>query len=111
MDEKREILFNLRNAQVLGFILGFVFPISWFISAFLPLPPKPPLDAEHVGKIPSPNIEAQLQKSFDIAADIRYENARWWRGLNRFMCVVGVVVIAVVITLAILGTRAGGFSA
>ena len=101
MDENRETLFNWRNAQVLGFILGFVFPVSWFIAAFLPLPPKPSLNMDEVSRIPTPNIEAQLQQSLDIADDIRYENARWWRCLNRIMSAVGMVVIVLVITLAV----------
>jgi hypothetical protein len=102
MDENRESLFNWRNAQVLGFILGFVFPLSWFVAAFaLPLPPKPNLDMEQVSRIPTPNIEARLQQKMDIEDDIRYENARWWRGLNRVMCVLGVVVVVLVVTLAV----------
>jgi hypothetical protein len=100
MDENREMLLNWRNAQVLGFILGFVFPISWFIAAFLPLPPKPNLNMDEVSRIPTPNIEAQLQQRLDIQDDIRYENARWWRCLNRIMCAVGFVVIVLVVTLA-----------
>ena len=101
MDENRETLLNWRNAQVLGFILGFVFPISWFIAAFLPLPPKPNLNMDEVSRIPTPNMEAQLQQGLDIQDDIRYENARWWRCLNRVMCAVGIIVIVLVITLAV----------
>jgi hypothetical protein len=101
MDENRETLINLRNAQVLSFILGFLFPISWFIAAFLPLPPKPNLSMDEVSRIPTPNIEAQLQQRLDIESDIRYENARWWRGLNRIMCAFGTVIVVLVITLAV----------
>jgi hypothetical protein len=102
MDENRETLLNWRNAQVLGFILGFVFPLSWFVAAFcLPLPPKPNLDTGQVSRIPTPNVEAKMQQKMDIEDDIRFENARWWRGLNRGMCVVGLVVIVLVITLAL----------
>lgn len=101
MNEKQETIFNWRNAQVLGFILGFVFPLSWLVAAFLPLPPKPNLDMEQISRIPTPNVEARLQQKMDIADDIRYENARWWRGLNRIMCAVGVVIIVLVVTLAV----------
>ena len=89
---------NFRSKQAL--IYGFVFPIGWFIAAFLPLPPKPNLNMDEVSRIPTPNIEAQLQQRLDIQDDIRYENARWWRCLNRIMCAVGSVVIVLVITLA-----------
>jgi hypothetical protein len=102
MDQSRETLLNWRTAQVLGFILGFVFPLSWFVAGFaLPLPPKPALDMEQVSRIPTPNVEARMQQKMDIEADIRYENARWWRGLNRVMCVLGAVLIVLVITLAV----------
>jgi hypothetical protein len=102
MDSSRDPLFNWRNAQVLGFILGFIFPISWFVTAFaLPLPRKPSLDMEQVSRIPTPNIAARLQQNMDIDADMRYENARWWRGLNRIMTIVGVVIMVLVIGLAI----------
>ena len=110
LDENNERIFNWRNAQLFAFILGFVFPLSWFVAAFLPLPRKPNLSSEYVQRIPALNLEAQQQQKQDIADDVRYENARWWRILNRFMCAVGVVFIGVVITLAVLGTRPGGFS-
>ncbi|KIV92860.1 hypothetical protein PV10_04124 [Exophiala mesophila] len=37
--------------------------------------------------------------------ELKFQNARWWRNLNRWMCVVGVVVIVIVVILAVLGTR------
>ncbi len=100
VDEQRETLFNRRNAQVFSFILGFIFPISWFVAAFLPLPPKPRLQMDEISRIPTPNIEAQIIQQMDIADDIRYENARWWRNLNRVMCPLGTAVLVIVITLA-----------
>lgn len=102
MDENREILMNRRNAQVFSFILGFIFPVSWFVAAFLPLPPKPSLQMDEINRIPTPNLEAQLQQQIDVQEDIRYENARWWRILNRFMCLLGICVIAIVVTLAVI---------
>ena len=102
MDENGETLFNWRNAQVLCFMLGFVFPLAWFVAAaFLPLPRKPHLDMQQVSRIPTPNVEARLQQQMDMEDDIRHENARWWRGLNRGMSLVGVVVIVLVVTLAV----------
>ena len=111
VDEKQENLTSWRNAQVAGFILGFVCPIGWFVAAFLPLPPQPgfePIDSPTPGGH-EPNPEAQVRYRRAVIDDIRYENARWWRGLNRFMCGVGVLVIAIVVTLAVIGSRAGGF--
>lgn len=37
--------------------------------------------------------------------ELRFQNARWWRNLNRWMCIVGVVVIVVVVVLAVLGMK------
>ncbi|KAJ9617727.1 uncharacterized protein PV06_01652 [Exophiala oligosperma] len=39
------------------------------------------------------------------AAELKFQNARWWRNLNRWMCAVGVVVCVLIIVLAVLGTR------
>ena len=100
VDEQREILFNRRNAQVFCFVVGFIFPVGWFVAAFLPLPPKPRLQMDEISRIPTPNLEAQMIQQMDIADDVRYENARWWRNLNRLMCPVGFVVLVIVITLA-----------
>ncbi|OAP57721.1 hypothetical protein AYL99_08459 [Fonsecaea erecta] len=38
-------------------------------------------------------------------AELKFQNARWWRNLNRWMSVVGVVVCALVVVLAVLGTK------
>ncbi|KIW29031.1 uncharacterized protein PV07_04880 [Cladophialophora immunda] len=38
-------------------------------------------------------------------AELKFQNARWWRNLNRWMSAVGVVVCALVVLLAVLGTK------
>ena len=132
VDEANErfIAFDLRNAQVICFLLGFVCPPSWFVAAVLPLPRKTSMgDLESVetekqdpttrasgdGRMwrsidtVSPDVHLDLEERAKEQVALmerkRFENARWWRGLNRFMCVVGVVVIVVVVVLAVLGTR------
>lgn len=39
-----------RNAQVILFAIGFGIPLAWFVAAFLPLPPKPPMDDKGKGQ-------------------------------------------------------------
>ena len=97
LDEKAEGIFTRRNAQVFGFILGFVIPLSWFIASFLPLPPKPRYPDDDLSTNESQDLEASLAHRINLVDEIRYENARWWRNLNRFMCFVGVAVIVLVV--------------
>ena len=133
----RWFAFDLRNAQVISFLVGFVCPLSWFLGANLPLPPKPSRsyidDVEHEkqdqqrhsqyqqqysnNNIMEPqsfdahrhqsyaDLEARIRHQVHLQERARWENARWWRGLNRFMCAVGLVVVIVVIVLAVLGTK------
>ncbi|KAL9031404.1 MAG: hypothetical protein Q9196_000552 [Gyalolechia fulgens] len=103
LDEHAEGPFSRRNAQVLLFTVGFVFPLAWFLASVLPLPHNPTAD------IPGPAIEAQptrdLEKRLGMVDEARYENARWWRNLNRLMCIVGVLIIAAIIALAVVAVK------
>lgn len=49
----------------------------------------------------------RLQRHRAGVAELTYQNARWWRNLNRWMCTVGIVVIVLVVVLAVLGTKKG----
>ncbi|GAD91642.1 serine-rich protein [Paecilomyces variotii No. 5] len=103
LDSTAEPVFSRRNAQVYAFCLGFIFPLAWLIAAFLPLPPLP--------------LSLQEGASAEIGAAVfgrvaeyetrRYQNARWWRNLNRCMCPLGIAIIVIVITLAAVGTTVG----
>lgn len=99
VDEKQEVFWSWRNAQVLAFIFGFIFPVTWFTAAVLPLPPKPTSSDEFEALTSGPDLEAAVAHRMSTVDEIRYENARWWRILNRFMCAVGVVVIVVVVRI------------
>ena len=99
IDENVAPIFSWRNAYVVGFMLGFIFPISWFVAAFLPLPERPAMrqiihDPETVG----PTLQEQLDHRAAAAQEARYANLRWWRNLNRFMCIVGLVVISIIVS-------------
>lgn len=99
VDEKGAPAFTWRDAHMLGFVLGFVFPISWFVAAFLPLPPKPAMkEIGHDLEAGGPTLQQQLDHRTALGDEIRYANLRWWRNLNRFMSCVGLVVIAIIVS-------------
>ncbi|RMZ80477.1 hypothetical protein DV737_g2994, partial [Chaetothyriales sp. CBS 132003] len=102
----------LYRAQIACYLTGFVFPISWFIGAALPLPPRPEalLDIEkHSWQRISADItdweEFRNQTKAKGKQEIVWQNTKWWRTLNRCMCVIGTLVIILVIVLAVVGTR------
>jgi hypothetical protein len=75
------------------------------IAAFLPLPPKPQL--EMIDHHSTSNLDFRQDPSqvLQILNEMRYNNARWWRNLNRIMAMVGVLIIGAVIALAVVGTK------
>ena len=93
MDSRTEPLLGRRNVQVWSFCFGFIFPIAWFVAALLPLPPKPDLDLE--ASVPENEVALQA-RLYDLERR-RYDNARWWRNLNRWMVPFGFVVIIIVV--------------
>jgi hypothetical protein len=85
--------------------VGFIFPLAWFIAAFLPLPPKPlPSDPEVAA---GESTDLRIQNRILRSERRRFENALWWRRLNRFMVLPGIVILIVIIALAIVGTKMG----
>lgn len=99
LDEHAEGPFSRRNAQVLLFTFGFIFPLAWFLASVLPLPRKPTADFHDHAAEAQPIYD--LEKRLGMVDEARYENARWWRNLNRLMCIVGVLIIAAIIALAV----------
>ncbi|KAL8787869.1 MAG: hypothetical protein Q9195_007562 [Heterodermia aff. obscurata] len=97
-----------RNMQVVLFTVGFLFPLAWFAAAFLPLPPKPIVDEKLKGperRTSVTSIGQDLENRLAPMDEAHYENARWWRNLNRLMIPVGVFIIAAIIALAVVATR------
>ncbi|KAK5118609.1 hypothetical protein LTR85_008074 [Meristemomyces frigidus] len=100
------------NRQILLFALGFICPLLWMLAAFLPLPKKP-ISADDFEKLAGSeeDVQAAMMKHEAGDAERRYREerqwmkARWWRSLNRIMSVIGVLVIAAVIALAVVATR------
>ncbi|KAK0722361.1 hypothetical protein B0T26DRAFT_749774 [Lasiosphaeria miniovina] len=99
-----------RNAQVLLFTLGFIFPFAWIIAALLPLPPNPKFEMLEEGDSSNSRFR-RVQGEFAYQAQIidgaRYESARWWRNLNRMMSILGLLIIGAIIALVVVGAKQG----
>lgn len=106
LDSRNEPMFGRRNIQVYSFCVGFIFPIAWFVAAFLPLPPKPKM-SEMMEDGSDSDVEAALEAQYMGLQQRRHDNARWWRNLNRWMIPLGVVIVVIIITLAVIGTSTG----
>ncbi|KAL8791460.1 MAG: hypothetical protein Q9213_000077 [Squamulea squamosa] len=100
LDDRAEGPFSRRNAQILLFTVGFILPLAWFTAALLPLPQRPVIDG-----LPEADTAPNLEKTLCMIDEARYENARWWRNLNRLMCIVGALIIAAIIALAVVAVR------
>ncbi|KAJ9661641.1 hypothetical protein H2198_001817 [Neophaeococcomyces mojaviensis] len=115
---------DLKDLQVLCFISGFLLPFTWFIGAFSPLPKRPAkyhdiekaeLEAQQINFSDRPSMSEwdqmdvvarlRLERHLRGLEEVKWQNARWWRRMNRWMCLVGLVVLVVVITLAVIGTK------
>lgn len=97
-----ERIFSHRNFYAVSFFLGFMCPVTWFVAAILPLPAQPSTKEKAFDPeagVSDPAFSQQLQYHATIAKEVRYANVRWWRNLNRFMCVVGVLIVVVVVSL------------
>lgn len=109
VDSTQEPTFGRRNVQIYSFCLGFIFPfgefqchpsrssitdsiLAWLIAAFLPLPPRPAEDDETM--VAGPGVQLRIAE-YEAR---RYQNARWWRNVNRVMIPIGTAVIAVIVS-------------
>ncbi len=73
------------------------------IGAFLPLPAKP-VNSMHEGDQSTSNLDETNNSSNEYTRrygpmdESRYESAKWWRRLNRWMSLAGVLVIVVIVS-------------
>ena len=96
-----EGMLSLRGMQVVAFCVGFIFPLAWIGAAFLPLPYNPNDDLPFNVKddtITRADIEKALDRDVGAIDENRYENARWWRNVNRIMSLVGLLIIAAIVS-------------
>ncbi|KAK1722339.1 uncharacterized protein BDZ83DRAFT_583288 [Colletotrichum acutatum] len=97
-----------RNVQVAFFALGFIFPFAWMIAAFLPLPPDP--QAEMAERDPRSSLldeERDLPRRVAAVDETLFQSARWWRALNRYMSVIGLLVVGAIAALVVVGVKQG----
>lgn len=66
------------------------------IASFLPLPPRPKLGPEMMEA--DDDVEMALESQLLSLQQQRYDNARWWRNLNRWMISLGVVIIVIIVS-------------
>ncbi|TGJ87348.1 hypothetical protein E0Z10_g1373 [Xylaria hypoxylon] len=106
-------IFGRRNIQVVLFVLGFIFPFAWMIAALLPLPNNPYFNMEELGKstthfqMPDDTGPESFYRRVATVDDLRYQSARWWRNLNRYMSIIGLLIIGAVVALIVVGIRQG----
>jgi hypothetical protein len=73
------------------------------IAALLPLPKNPMLQMQERDDSTS-NLDSSNDLSNDYARqfgpmdEARYESAKWWRRLNRFMSLAGILIIIVIVS-------------
>lgn len=103
------LLKSRSNRQILLFALGFLCPLLWMLGAVLPIPRKP-VSAEDFQKAcdvaggSEEDIQTAMMKHEAGDAEKRWREekawmkGRWWRGVNRVMSVVGVLVIAAIVS-------------
>ncbi|KAJ8130844.1 hypothetical protein O1611_g2782 [Lasiodiplodia mahajangana] len=106
-------IFGRRNIQLVLFVIGFIFPFAWMIAAFLPLPPKPQYDMEERNKstmqfrIPEDSEPEPFYRRVAPIDDSRYQSARWWRNLNRYMSIIGLLILGAIVALIVVGLKQG----
>lgn len=125
LDEQAEgNALSKRTAQILLFAVGFIFPPgdsdlsreqlcklltlpkAWFIAALLPLPPRPGVISAKGKEVPhQTQVLEDLEKQLGAVDEARYENARWWRNINRVMSGFGVLIIVAIIALVVVAAR------
>lgn len=73
------------------------------IAALLPLPPRPVQEMEERDNSTS-NLGLSndnfndYERQFGPMDEARYESARWWRRLNRWMSLVGALIVAAIVS-------------
>ncbi|KAI0166401.1 hypothetical protein GGR57DRAFT_24770 [Xylariaceae sp. FL1272] len=98
-------VFGQRNRQLVLFTLGFILPFAWIIAALLPLPPNPAYDVEQQVPAPDYTKPETFAQRVEPVDDSRFQSARWWRNLNRFMSVIGLLILGAIAALAVLGVN------
>lgn len=73
------------------------------IAALLPLPPRPLQEMQEQDNstsnlgVADDNL-TDYERQMGPMDEARYESAKWWRQLNRWMSLVGAIIIAVIVS-------------
>lgn len=84
---------------------------AWMIAAFLPLPPRPTLAMDERDQSTREFHDSDQEYSHPprrrhiLVDESRYQSARWWRNVNRFMSVAGLLILGAVAALVVIGVR------
>lgn len=104
-------MFGRRNLQVVLFVVGFIFPFAWMIGALLPLPkPSPLAMVQRDSSYSDLGIRShsnEFERHIESVDELRYQNARWWRMLNRCMSVIGLLIIGAIVGLSVAAVKQG----
>jgi hypothetical protein len=76
---------------------------AWMIAALLPLPKNPMLQMQErddsTSNLDSSNdLPNDYARQFGPMDEARYESAKWWRRLNRFMSLAGILIIIAIVS-------------
>lgn len=74
---------------------------AWFAAAVLPLPALPAMGEkgkDEARPATATSIAQDLENRLAPMDEAHYENARWWRNLNRLMMIAGVFIIAAIVS-------------
>lgn len=66
--------------------------LVWIIASLLPLPPKPSEFYQD-----GSDVERAINERVALKDELVYENARWWRNLNRCLSPLGIAIITVIV--------------
>jgi len=80
------------------------------IGALLPLPPHPSLEMLERGDDSQSRFgraKAEFRYTTRVVDEARYDSARWWRNLNRFMSIIGLLILGAIVALVVVGFKQG----
>jgi hypothetical protein len=81
------------------------------IAAFLPLPSDPQSEkGKSLHGNPSDEfiaMPAAFKRHVQQVEEMRYQSAKWWRTLNRFMAFIGLLLLGAIAALVVIGVREG----
>lgn len=70
--------------------------LAWIVAGLLPLPPNPKaVEVQSDEELSARDLERNLRP----VEENHYQNAKWWRDLNRWMSVIGFIILAIIVSV------------